>query len=151
MNAPIHAADYLRQDLLPKYRKGKRVVSVEPFPELDKLARHQLALLPGAPGVRTEAAPARIAFDDDQGRPVEEWWTAVIVVRAIPTGGGTAYDWDAIDSMVFRAPKGKLDANDKLFKLMASTIRPEPVAFVEQRRHRVALYRKQQAGRALTL
>jgi hypothetical protein len=28
--------------------------------------------------------------------------------------------------MDFRAPKGKLDSNDRLFKLMASTIRPEP-------------------------
>ena len=28
--------------------------------------------------------------------------------------------------MSYRAPKGKLDANDRLFKLIASTIRPEP-------------------------
>jgi hypothetical protein len=28
--------------------------------------------------------------------------------------------------MVFSAPKGKLDPNDKLFKLITSTIRPEP-------------------------
>ena len=28
--------------------------------------------------------------------------------------------------MVFRAPKGKLDSNDRLFKLIASTIHPEP-------------------------
>ena len=30
---PVHAADFLRQDLLEKYRKGKPIVSIEPFPE----------------------------------------------------------------------------------------------------------------------
>jgi Cysteine rich repeat len=130
VRAPVHAADYLGKDLLPRYRKGKSVVSIEPFPELDAIARHRLGLPPeggASGGIRTEAARARVAFDDEHGQPVEEWWTIVIVVRSFPAGGrGAAYDWHAVNSMVFRAPKGKLDANDKLFKLIASTIRPEP-------------------------
>jgi hypothetical protein len=130
LRMPIHAADFLRQDLLAKYRKGKPIVSIEPFPELDQIARHRLGLPPdgtGNPGgVHTEAARARLAFDDDGGRPVEEWFTAVIVVRALPAARGVAYDWHAIMVMSLRAPKGKLDANDKLFKLIASTIHPEP-------------------------
>jgi hypothetical protein len=130
LRMPIHAADFLRQDLLAKYRKGKPIVSIDPFPELNQIARHRLGLPPdgtGNPGgVHTEAARARLAFDDDSGKPVEEWVAAVIVVRAFQSGRGVAYDWHATNIMNLRTPKGKLDANDKLFKLIASTIHPEP-------------------------
>jgi hypothetical protein len=130
LRMPVHAADFLRQDLLAKYRKGKPIISIDPFPELNQIARHRLGLPPdgtGNPGgVHTEAARARLAFDDESGKPVEEWVTAVIVVRAFQSGRGVAYDWHAINVMNLRTPKGKLDANDKLFKLIASTIHPEP-------------------------
>lgn len=132
VRAPIPAAEFIRQDLIAKYRKGKTVVSVDPFPELDQIVRHRLGLPPtaaggSASGIRTDAARARIAYDDDKGQPVEEWISAAIVVRSIPTGGrGAAYDWHAVMATFYRAPKGKLDSNDRLFKLMASTIRPEP-------------------------
>jgi hypothetical protein len=132
VRAPIQAAEFLRQDLIAKYRKGKTVVSIDPFPELDQIVRYRLGLPPtaaggSASGIRTDAARARLAYDDDKGQPVEEWVTAAVVVRSIPGGGsGAAYDWHAIMVMDFRTPKGKLDANDKLFKLIASTIRPEP-------------------------
>ena len=132
VRAPIHAADFLRQDMLGKFRKGKTIVSIEPFPELDQIARRRLGLPPdtaavNGTGIRTEAARARVAYDNDKGEPTEEWWTAVIVVRTLPSGGrGASYDWHAIMVMDFRAPKGKLDANDKLFKLIASTFHPEP-------------------------
>ncbi|MGA2983432.1 MAG: cysteine rich repeat-containing protein [Terriglobia bacterium] len=132
VRAPIQAAEFIRQDLIAKYRKGKTVVSIDPFPELDQIVRHRLGLPPtaaggNASGIRTDAARARLAYDDDQGQPVEEWISAAIVVRSIPTGGhGAAYDWHAVMVTFYRAPKGKLDSNDRLFKLMASTIRPEP-------------------------
>jgi hypothetical protein len=130
LRMPVHAADFLRQDLLEKYRKGKPITSIEPFPELDQIARHRLGLPPdgtGNPGgVHTEAARARLAYDDAGGKPVEEWVAAVIVVRAYQSGGGVAYDWHATNVMYLRTPKGKLDANDKLFKLIASTVHAEP-------------------------
>jgi hypothetical protein len=130
LRMPVHAADFLRQDLLAKYRKGKPIVSVEPFPELNQIARQRLGLPPdgtGNPGgIHTEAARARLAFDDDKGNPVEEWVTAVIVVRALQSGRGVAYDWHASNIMYLRTAKGQLDANDKLFKLIASTIHPDP-------------------------
>ncbi len=132
VRAPIRAAEFLRQDLLTKYRKGKTVVSIDPFPELDQIVRYRMGLPPtaaggSASGVRTDTARARLAYDDDKGQPVEEWITAAIVVRPIQTGGrGVAYDWHAVMVMFYRTPKGQLDANDRLFKLIASTIRPEP-------------------------
>ena len=149
---PIHAADFLRQDMLEKYRKGKTVVSIDPFPELNQFARHRLGLPPdgtGNPGgVHTEAARARLAFDDDTGRPVEEWVTAVIVVRALQSGRGVAYDWHAIMVMSLRTPKGQLDANDKLFKLIASTIHPEPEWQTWSNGVIAAMYRKKQEEEA---
>jgi hypothetical protein len=132
VRAPVRAAEFIRQDLIEKYRKGKTVVSIDPFPELDQIVRHRLGLPPtaaggSASGIRTDAARARLAYDDDKGQPVEEWISAAMVVRSVPTGGrGASYDWHAIMVMFYRAPKGKLDANDRLFKLIASTIRPEP-------------------------
>jgi hypothetical protein len=130
VRAPIAAAEFIRQDLIAKYRKGKTVVSIDPFPELDQIVRHQLGLAGGAAaggtgGVRTDAARARLEYNDDKGQPIEEWITAAVVTRPVPTGRATAYDWHAIRVMFFRTPKGQLDANDKLFKMIASTIRPE--------------------------
>jgi hypothetical protein len=129
VRAPVEAGEFLRRDLIEKYRKGKTVVAVEPFPELDQLVRYRIGLPPpggDVNGIHTEAARARLSFDDDKGQPVEEWVTAEIIVRKIPMGRGAAYDWHAVNVMFFRTPKGQLDANDRLFKLIASTIRPEP-------------------------
>ena len=149
---PVHAADFLRQDLIAKYRKTATVVSVDPFPELNQIARHRLGLPAdgtGNPGgIHTEAARARLDDSDDAGPPVEEWVTAVIVVRALQSGRGVAYDWHAIDVMMLRAPKGKLDANDKLFKLIAGTIRPEPQWQTRSNAVIATLYRKKQEEEA---
>ena len=69
----------------------------------------------GSPTTTTKVSPSRNGLR----RPS--------LCAPIPTGGrGTAYDWHAVMVMFYRAPKGKLDANDRLFKLIASTIRPEP-------------------------
>jgi hypothetical protein len=154
LRAPIHAADFLRQDIIAKYRKAKTILSVEPFPELEQMARHRLGLPPDpaastSGAVRTEAARARLAYDDDKGRPVEEWVTAVIVVRTLPgSGRGASYDWHAIMLMSLRTPKGQLDANDKLFKLIASTIHPDPKWQVYSNGVIATLYRKKQEEEA---
>jgi hypothetical protein len=152
VRAPVHAADFLRQDLIEKYRKGKPVISIDPFPELNQIARHNLGLPPdgtGNPGgVHTEAARARLAFDDDKGKPVEEWVCAVIVVRALQSGRGGSYDWHAIDVLVLRTPKGQLDANDKLFNLIAGTIHPDPEWLKYSGGVIATLYRKKQEEEA---
>ena len=135
VRAPIKAEEFLRKDMVPKCTKACKnttVVSVEAFPELEEMARHQIGLSPGSAGggpsnTRIEAARARIAFEDDKGQPEEGWMAAAIVVHTMPgSGRGAAYDWHAVNLLFFRTPKGQLDANDKLFKMIASTIRPEP-------------------------
>lgn len=128
---PVHAADFLRNDLIPKMFKTQTTVSIEPDPALDRVARHRLGLpaenAGESGGIRTEAARARVAFNEQDGHAAEAWVTAVIVVRSFPSGGrGAFYDWHAMDVMTFVAPKGQLDANERLFNLIASTVRPDP-------------------------
>ena len=152
VRAPVHAADFLHQDLIEKFRKGKPVISIESFPELNQIARNRLGLPPdgtGNPGgVHTEAARARLAFDDDKGNPVEEWVSAVIVVRAVQSGPGVAYDCHAMMVMVMHTPKGQLDANDKLFKLIAGTIHPEAEWLKYSSGVIATMYRKKQEEEA---
>jgi hypothetical protein len=130
VRAPVRAQDFLRQDMAKKCT-GCTVVSVEPFPELAEMVRHQLGLPPTAAGANTgntrvDAARMRIAFNNAQGQSSEAWVAAAIVVHVMPGGGrGAAYDWHAVDVMTFGTPKGQLDANEKLFKLIVSTIHPE--------------------------
>jgi Cysteine rich repeat len=126
---PMKAEEYFRQNVFSAFPSGSTVVSVEPFPELDQMARKQLGLPPDDAGkrgsARTEAIRARVEFQKD-GKTLEDWVSLVVVTRIFPQGRGAFYDCHAIDVMALRAPKGQLDANDKLFKVMISSVRPEP-------------------------
>jgi hypothetical protein len=125
---PMQAEDYFRQNVLPNLTSGSTVISVEPFPELNQIARRQMGLPPtdaGNRGARTEAIRVRVESQKD-GKPVEGWVALAVVTRVFPVGRGSFYDCHAIDLMVLRTPKGKLDANDKLFKVMLSSVRLEP-------------------------
>jgi hypothetical protein len=130
--APMHAADFIREKLVWKFHKDRSQVTSEPFPELEQLVRSELGLGPqgGGPGagpVRIEAARVRTSTTSPSGAAVEEWWAAVIVVRTVPVGGrGVSYDWHAEQITVFQAPKGQLDGYDKVYKVMATSIRLDP-------------------------
>jgi len=77
-----------------------------------------------AADTRTEAIRARLEFQKD-GKAMEDWVALVVVTRTFRQGRGAFYDCHAIDGMGLRAPKGKLDANDRLFKVMINSLRPE--------------------------
>jgi hypothetical protein len=135
IRAPINAEEFLRKDfvtLCTKICHNTTIVSAEPYPELEETVRHQLGMPPASPqgnagNARIEAARVRIAFDDEKGQPNEGWMAAAIVVNVIPgVGRGSGYDWHAVNLLFFYAPKGQLDSNDRLFKLMMSSIRPDP-------------------------
>jgi len=125
---PIKAEDYFRQNVLTVFPSGSTVVSVEPFPELNQMARKQLGLPPDDAGKagdsRTEAIRARVEFQKD-GKAMEDWVALVVLTLTFRQSRGAFYDCHAIDFMALRALKGKLDANDKLFKVMISSLRPE--------------------------
>jgi hypothetical protein len=78
------------------------------------------------PEPRIDAARARLQYDLD-GQPVEEWVAAVTVILVQGAGpGGNNYDCHGTLMLTLRAPKGKLDQQDRLFKLIASSIRVDP-------------------------
>jgi hypothetical protein len=133
---PMKAEEYFRQEIMPVFPAGSSVVSIDPWPELNQIARKQLGLPPdtGGKGVgagganggstRTEAVRGRVKFQRD-GKDGEAWVTVVVVTRVYPQGRGAFYDCHAIDITAFRAPQGQLDGNEKLYKVMISSIHPE--------------------------
>jgi len=134
VRAPMRAEEFLRKDMVPKCTKvckNTNVVAAEPFPELEEMTRHQLGMPPAASlgnagNTRVEAARLRVAFDDDKGEPGEGWMAAAIVIHTMPgSGRASAYDWHAVNVLFFHTPKGQLDANDRLFKMIAGSIHPE--------------------------
>jgi hypothetical protein len=128
--APVHAADYLRDDVVWKFHKDKPQVTAEPFPELEQLVRMELGLKAGgagAGGTRVEAARVRTSTTSSTGAPVDEWWSAAIVVRTVAVGGrGAGYDWHVEQITAFVTPRGKLDGYDKLYRVMATSVRLDP-------------------------
>jgi hypothetical protein len=125
---PMKAEDYFRQSVLHELPSGTVVISVDPFPELNQIARKQLGLPPDdagkGGGTQTDAIRARAKFQKD-GQAMEVWVALVVVTRVFRQGRGAFYDCHVIDNMALRTPEGQLDANDKLFKVMISSIRPE--------------------------
>jgi hypothetical protein len=125
---PMKAEDYFRQNVLTLFPSGTTVVSVEPYPELNEIVRQRLGLQPGEGSTgrdRTEAIRARLAFNKD-GRDQEEWIGLVVETKISSFGRGSFYNAHALSLVALTAPKGKLDANDKLFKVIVSSIQPEP-------------------------
>jgi hypothetical protein len=124
---PARAADFLRQRVIPYYRRGERLVNVDPLPEFDALLRKRRGLADAAAGnqaTRIDAARARLAYERN-GQEYEEWLTTVVVVDTAPAGRGSAYDCHAVMMWSLRAPKGQLDATDSLFKAIAASVKPE--------------------------
>jgi hypothetical protein len=139
----MKAADYFQQHIVNLYPSGARVVSVEPYPDLDQIAHQRLGL--GANGaanrgsVRSEAIRARIDYQRD-GQAVEEWVSLDLVTRAYPAGGGAFYDCRALYVYALRAPKGKLDGNDKLFKFMIGSVHPKAAWLAQANANLAKLY-----------
>jgi hypothetical protein len=125
---PLSAEQYFRQIVLNDLKPQMTVVSVEPFPVLDQLVRQRNGLPPtdaGNGGVRVDAIRVRLEFQQD-GKPMELWYAVALVTQTYRVGRGSLYDMHAAGQMAMGAPKGKLDANDKLFKVVLSSIQPTP-------------------------
>jgi hypothetical protein len=128
VSKPLSAEQYFRQIMLNDLKPQMTVVSVEPFPVLDQLVRQRNGLPPtGDPngGARIDAIRVRLEFQQD-GKPMELWYAVALVTQTYRVGRGSLYDMHAAGQMMMGAPKGKLDANDKLFKVVMSSIQPTP-------------------------
>jgi Cysteine rich repeat len=131
VSKPLNAEQYFRQSVLNDLKPAMTVVSIEPFPTLEQLVRQHNGLPPsdggtgGNGGTRVEAIRARLEFQKDD-EPMEAWFTVALVTQTNRVGRGYLYDLHALGQMAFGAPKGQLDANDKLFKVMIASARPTP-------------------------
>jgi hypothetical protein len=124
VSKPLSAEQYFRQIVLNDLKPQMTVISVEPFPVLDQLVRQRNGLPPtDAGGARIEAIRVRLEFQQD-GKPMELWFAVALVTQTYHVGRGSLYDMHAAGQMMMGAPKGKLDANDKLFKVVMSSIQP---------------------------
>jgi len=79
-----------------------------------------------------------------EDKTMEAWLTAAVVMRTLPVGRAHLYDLHAIDLMSFTAPKGKLAGNEKLLRVMITSIRLSP-EFSAQRNKGIASYYQLQA------
>jgi hypothetical protein len=125
---PMKAEDYIRQNILKMYPSGTTIVTAAPFPELDEIVRRRQGLAPGngnTGATRTEAVRVQLAYQKD-GKDIEEWVAVGIVINIYPAGRGSFYDSHATSLVALSAPKGKLQANDRLFQVIVSSIQPEP-------------------------
>ena len=128
VSKPLTAEQFFRENLMPLLPSGTTLVSIDPYPELNQMARQQMGLGAsdtGNNGVRTDAIRAHVEIQKDSG-PVESWLTAAVVMRSYRVGRGYLYDLHAIDLMSFSAPKGKLAGNDKLLRVMMTSVKPTP-------------------------
>jgi hypothetical protein len=128
VSKPLTAEQFFRENLMALLPSGTTLVSIEPYPELNEMARLQMGLGPndgGNGGIRTDAIRARVEFQKDN-KSTEAWLTAAVVMRTYRVGRGSLYDLHAIDLMSFTAPKGKLEGNEKLLRVMMTSIKTTP-------------------------
>ena len=125
---PLSAEQYFRQIVLNDLKPAMTVVSVEPYPALEQLVRQRNGLPPadsGNGGARIDAIRVRLEYQLDD-KPMELWYSVALVTQTYRVGRGFLYDIHAVGQVALGAPKGKLDGNDKLFKVVMSSIQPTP-------------------------
>lgn len=127
VSKPLNAEQYFRQFVLSDLKPAMTVVSVEPFPALEQIVRQRQGLPPAGDngGARVDAIRVRLAFQKDD-KPMELWYSVALVTQTYRVGHGFLYDLHAVGQVALGAPKGELDADDKLFKVVVGSIEPLP-------------------------
>lgn len=141
---PFDAAGFLREVLVPGFRRGARFETVEPDAETARLqqeeVRRDMASIPGAGDtmqVRADAARARVRWTTPGGLDCEEWLVATTyttTTRSLSPSaaaqGRMAYQntystW-AENVFGFRAPAGELEGEEALFETMLASVQVNP-------------------------
>ena len=138
----MNAADFLLKVAVPKLRPNAKVLGHEPIPgareQLQKNVQQQ-QMQANQVGLRmkftVDDARVKLSYSGPQGQ-IEEWMTAVVSVTAMPMPTldprsgqmmqSASYNESARFLFQMRAPQGQLEENEKLFELIASTIRLDP-------------------------
>ncbi|MEO6211385.1 MAG: hypothetical protein ABIQ10_14825 [Gemmatimonadaceae bacterium] len=141
MRPIVNAQTYLRQAVIPAYRRGARFEQGMPMPQAaqaqDVRLRQQLAqqIQAGlASGTKADAGRVLIAYEVN-GKPVEESLTAVVgmIVRqtmspsaAMQGGMGKVNSYTLTAGSMFgmRTPAGEQERRAALFSTMIASIRP---------------------------
>jgi hypothetical protein len=158
---PTHAVDFVGKVMAPKVRPNSRVLKNDPVPETEAAVQKQAQQLQQQAqqyGTRQrvymDTARVRIGYDL-KGSKVEEWLTAVVTTRqsVMPSMRGQSSNYNASARLLFgmRAPAGKLDAQEKLFKAIIASMQIQPAwqARVGQVQQNIAATRaKGEADRA---
>ena len=145
---PLSAEQYFRQMVLSGLQPAMTVVSVEPFPALEQMVRQNYGLPTADAGngaARVDAIRVRLSFQKDD-KPMELWYSVALLTRTYRVGQGYLYDLDAVSQVALGAPKGELDANDKLFKVVMASIQPLP-RYTAYTNKWIAYYYKIQANK----
>jgi hypothetical protein len=128
VSKPLSAEQYFRQIMLNDLKPAMTVVSVEPFPVLEQIVRQRNGLPPADAangGAKVDAIRVRLAYQKDD-KPMELWYSVALVTQTYRVGRGFLYDLHAVGQIALGAPKGQLDAHDKLFKVVMASIQPLP-------------------------
>lgn len=127
------ASDSLERIIIPRFRKnakGLKITEKKPAPELAAQVKEQN--MQQGVNMTTDAASIRIEYSENKKTFEEEIWGAVISWSfSMPTMAGvvTNTNWTIDYVFSFKAEKGKLDQNSKLFQAMISSFRLNPLWF----------------------
>lgn len=121
---PVGALDALKQIVLPRFRgnvSGLRVFDQKHLPDLAGSLGQSAKSVPGVVSASTDGAKIRAEYNHG-GRRIEEEIYGVIVSSTFHMqsmyGQVANMNWTVDPIFSFRAEKGKLDANAKLFQTM---------------------------------
>jgi hypothetical protein len=118
---PMPASDYVAQIVVPSFRPGATIVSIEALPNVATAVAAGESTLPGGT-VSVEAVRARLATTRS-GSPFDEDVYVTVVYHTI----GGIVQWSARHLYALRAPSGTLDAATPLLHAIASSVEPTPL------------------------
>lgn len=126
---PIDARQALKTMIIARNRNGVenlRVISEADVPELQAIAEHMAAqeLRQGVPGAQAHVTAAKVRVEYDLGgQPVEEEFYGSVTAYVFPSGmfGQTSTIWTPDNLFSFRAPKGRLDTQARLYQTMVKS------------------------------
>jgi hypothetical protein len=126
---PMDARQALRTMVIARNRNGAenlRVTSEADVPELQAIAEHMAAqeLRQGVPGAQAHVTAAKVRVEYDLGgQRVEEEFYGSVTAYMFPAGmfGQTSTIWTPDNLFSFRAAKGRLDNQARLYQTMVKS------------------------------
>jgi hypothetical protein len=116
-----NAADYIKDVIVPRYRRsvGARIVTSQVLPRMaDAIAQGS-----EESGIQKKFHAARVRLEyPENGRLMEEDVYCVLLQTTIPSAQTTF--WGADRNYAFKAEKGKLDLDRRLFQAIVTSILP---------------------------